>query len=376
MKPVHGAVLLTLLACKSDHPATGTPPTARPAAPTLTTSPAAPAPRAWVSVGHPGAGVQALLARPDGTAIAIGARKPKSPWSPRSDVAILDPGTNRWSAGPPLNVARNDLSAVVLRDGAVLVFGGSAEDDHDVDVVERLAPGAKTWSRVAPMPAAGRYVAAVVLPSGLVFAASGRHGYDCTGAAMLYDPAADRWRTLPPMPQPHTKATAVLDGAGQPVIVHGACDEDHDKQFGPDRYDLARSVWTSGAPTAETFGATASLGDGRTLVVGGLDVTEMKDIATAQILDASARTWRATTPAPTPREHGTALRIPDGKVMVLGGDPAVDLYDPTRESWAPGPPLPTAAWDMPAAVLRDGHVLVTAGFDAATETYRDDSWRY
>jgi len=178
------------------------------------------------------------------------------------------------------------------------------------------------------------------------------------------------------MPQPHTSAIAVLDGNGQPVIVHGACDEDHDKQFGPYRYDVERATWTAGAPARETFGATVSLGDGRTLVVGGLDFATMQPIATAKILDASASTWHATTAAPTPRTHGTAIRLPDGKVMVLGDVTAVDVYDPANQAWMESVPTPSAAWDMPAVALRDGRVLVTAGFDSTTEVFGDESWLY
>jgi N-acetylneuraminic acid mutarotase len=193
---------------------------------------------------------------------------------------------------------------------------------------------------------------------------------------MIYDPVADRWTSLAPVPQPHTSAIAVLDGKGQPVIVHGACDNDHDKQFGAYRYDVDRATWTAGTPVRETFGATVSLGDGRTLVVGGLDFGTLESIATAQILDASASTWRPVASAPTPRSHGTAIRAADAKVIVLGGVTTVDVYEPANDTWTQNVPLPVATWNMPAVVLRDGRVLVTAGFDSNTETFGDESWLY
>src|ERR1051325_9478096 len=39
-------------------------------------------------------------------------------------VEIYDPATGKWSDAPPLNVARFDHVAVLLRDGTVLVVGG------------------------------------------------------------------------------------------------------------------------------------------------------------------------------------------------------------------------------------------------------------
>lgn len=69
------------------------------------------------------------------------------------------------------------------------------------------------------------------------------------------------------------------------------------------------------------------------------------------------------------RTHHTATVLPDGRVMVAGGRgadglstlPSVELYDPKKNRWTPGPPMTVGRSHHAATLLADGRVLVTGG---------------
>lgn len=75
-----------------------------------------------------------------------------------------------------------------------------------------------------------------------------------------------------------------------------------------------------------------------------------------------------TTAMSVARAHHTATLLADGKVLVVGGDDAsyamqdaVELFDPSGETWAELPPLPEARSNHTATLLADGRVLIAGG---------------
>jgi N-acetylneuraminic acid mutarotase len=69
-------------------------------------------------------------------------------------LEIYDPATNRWTAGAPLSVPRGGVASAVA-NGCLFVIGGegNANDVRGLfDLNEAYDPRANAWTRLAPMP--------------------------------------------------------------------------------------------------------------------------------------------------------------------------------------------------------------------------------
>jgi N-acetylneuraminic acid mutarotase len=100
---------------------------------------------------------------------------------------------------------------------------------------------------------------------------------------------------------------------------------------------------------------------------------------------ATAPLWRRVADAPTPRQEVAAAAL-DGRIWVAGGfvagraSPLVEVYDPGRDRWETGPPLPLAV-HHPMAAVQDGRLLVLGGFTHSGEAtdrvfvLEGDRWR-
>lgn len=95
-------------------------------------------------------------------------------------------------------------------------------------------------------------------------------------------------------------------------------------------------------------------------------------LALATCLATAAAAQGRVTPAGAlalARTHHTTTVLQDGRVLVAGGRaadglstlPSVEVYDPRRKAWKPGPPMTVGRSHHAATLLADGRVLVTGG---------------
>ena len=118
-----------------------------------------------------------------------------------NEVTSYDPITNAWSTLPPMPTPRNHHGAALV-GGRIFVIGGrpgNQSTNEEFDVTTQM------WQARSPLPT-GR--------SGIAVAAIGQHvfvfGGEGNASSPLgtfdenesYDPGADAWTTLPPMPLP------------------------------------------------------------------------------------------------------------------------------------------------------------------------------
>jgi N-acetylneuraminic acid mutarotase len=160
-------------------------------------------------------------------------------WNDQVDTAehrVLVPGGRGWERGRPAPMARNSAAGAVL-DGAIWIAGGRTVGGGGTGRLDRYDPVADRWDTLAPIPpspATGQQVG-----GGLAMAAAGGRlvafggewfapgGGGVFAETWLYDPAADRWEAGPPMRTPrHGLAAAVVDGvvyaiAGGEVVSGG-----------------------------------------------------------------------------------------------------------------------------------------------------------
>jgi Kelch motif len=142
-------------------------------------------------------------------------------------------------------------------------------------------------------------------------------------------------------------------------------------------------VQGSFAPTgdmtvARSGAAGAPLADGRVLVAGGVDPTNLNVrviLDSAEIFDPAAGTFSLTGSMTTPRVGAAAAPLPDGGVLVAGGDgiqstgalKTAEIFDPSTGTFTPTGDM-TVPRSLPAAApLPDGRVLVAGGvyYDSA-----------
>jgi len=397
MRPYRLALLLALCLLALGRPLI-LPPAARAAG---TWVPAAPP----AELGADDRGVGALVPLPDGRILAFGSRLAQPAEQARLVVAIYDPATDRWSRPSASGMLDGGNAApTLLPDGRVLLVGGyfnpgiSPGGGRVLATAQRYDPATGAWTPAAPMATPRSGHTATLLRDGTVLVAGGstRTSYQAGGTtreAERYDPRTDRWSPAGQLAtgrEGHT-ATPLADGrvlvvGGRPdILAYGAPAE---------IYDPATNGWAATGPMVAPRGGehrATPLPDGSVLVTGGY--TSRPDAssavhpqAAAERYDPATDRWAAAAPMSTPRNAHSATPLPDGTVLVVGGyadfpgsapSPpplaSTERYDPLRDAWVADAPLTTPRTGHGAAPLPDGRVFVAGGTAApSAERYTPD----
>jgi len=126
--------------------------------------------------------------------------------------------------------------------------------------------------------------------------------------------------------------------------------------------------------TSREFATATLLANGKVLVAGGF----AGDLAasTSDIFDPTTDTF---TPGPnmsSPREHAAAVALSNGTVLIAGGDPvggenalsSTDIYNPSTNTFTAGPPMNHPRTHLMANTLYTGDALFSGGeFDGTSE---------
>ena len=239
-----------------------------------------------------------------------------------------------------------------------------------------------TWTAKEPAPVF-RFGAAAVSMGGNIYEIGGGT-YDIGGKTLEqyastllqeYDPAADTWRDLAPMPKglSHIGATSlngklyVAGGFTIPpprgVDLHlGAVDSFF-------VYDPATNRWQMLAPLSSPRGSVGLAAvAGKIHVVAGRGEDQMV-IGKHEVYDLATEKWTEAAPLTNPRDH-IGIVVLDGRIHVVGGRnslnfnlPLHDVFDPATGQWTQSTPLPIALSGNTAAAYRG--FLVYAGADCS-----------
>jgi N-acetylneuraminic acid mutarotase len=148
-----------------------------------------------------------------------------SPAARERDFAVYDPATDSWTPLPPMPTARNHLAASAARGKFYAVGGRSGDIDGTTDVLEEFDPTTKIWMTKAAMPTARGGIAAVVA-DGCLYVFGGEGNPDNLAGVFeqneVYDPRANSWKSMEPMPTPrHGIGAAAI---GNRVYIPGGAD--------------------------------------------------------------------------------------------------------------------------------------------------------
>jgi N-acetylneuraminic acid mutarotase len=296
-----------------------------------------------------------------------------------------------WARRAPFPEASEELYGIAS-GGRLYVFCGLAPGWKPKALVFEYDPGRDTWTRKKNMPLPSHHVALAEI-GGKIYVVGGFRLPDSGPAAWQpidnvweYDPAADSWKALAPLPTKRGSANAVvvsgkiyvIGGAGlhpgsKETVVHPT--RPHRALDTNEVYDPVTNRWEarSAMPTARNHAAAAAVGS-RIYVIGGrigsafisrasnTDVVEMYDPATDQ--------WGPLLAAmPTARSAGSWGVFRD-RIYVAGGEQrtpefqktfrAVEAYDPAGNRWTILPPMDFPRHGMAGDII-DGKFHLVSG---------------
>jgi len=291
-----------------------------------------------------------------------------------------------WSATGGMLVPRHGHTATRLRDGRVLVAGGSDAQSRPTTSAEICDPSTGTWTATGSMQGALYEATAVSLADGRIFVLGGTGTNVPATSAEVYDPGTGAWASAGNTTEPR-RAFTVTPLADGRALVTGGIDPATDRSLASaEIYDPARATWAAtGSMATPRSGHTATpLSDGRVLVAGGNDNGPLPNaLASAELYDPATGTWSATAPMSAKRSRHAAVRLQDGTLLVAAGmgilpggqmTGKVETYDPSTAKWRLGGVAANWAGSTTAIALADDRVLAVNAFggfdlyDMRTET--------
>lgn len=131
---------------------------------------------------------------------------------------VHDPADGSWTTARPAPTARSSAAGAVV-DGRLYVVGGRRRGPgglENLGALERYDPEADRWESLRPLPRPAGGLAGAALDGALYCFGGERFGPgggEVFGSTWAYRPEADEWREMPPMPTPrHGLAAAAVDG--------------------------------------------------------------------------------------------------------------------------------------------------------------------
>lgn len=279
---------------------------------------------------------------------------------------ILDASAAFWNVAGPLATPRFMHTATLLRNGDVLVAGGTSNGGGDIGAVERYSAQTNSWSATGALNTPRYLNTATLLLSGDVLVTGGFNGGYANDSAERYSPKTGTWTLLPaPMAAQRVYHTATLLPDGKVMLIGGVNGGGFLKST--ERFDPRTGTFAASASMAAArIGHSATLlASGKLLVVGGFDGSNL--VGAAQLYDPATNSWTPAGTLGTPRRDHSASLLPSGRVLIAGGTDAngpldsAEVYDPATNTFAPTGALPSPRNYHTAVVLATGEVLLLGG---------------
>lgn len=289
---------------------------------------------------------------------------PPEGWSFIADVSLpasfFEPpsGEPGWTALAPLPVPRQEHPTLAY-EGEIWIFGGYDDTIRNLATVDVYDPVADSWrTDVAPMPTAMHH-ANVAAVDGRVYVTGylGPGNFIARGGVFEYDPDENEWTEKTAMPEGRQRGASATVAIGGKIYVAGGLRSGTVADFSA--YDPATDRWETlpDMPRPLDHAGAAAVG-GKLYVLGGRAAGIEGVSGAVLIYDPDERTWSSGADMPTPR-GGVAAAVAEGEIFVLGGEgnPAVETgvfddveaYDPETDSWRVLPPMAAPRHGMGAA---------------------------
>ena len=302
----------------------------------------------------------------------------------------------RWAKAAPFPAPEEELYGTTA-NGKMYVLGGYGSNPfgNPSGINYEYDPASDKWTKKKDMPlkvhhqAQVEYQGKIYMFGGYLYPEPG--AWQPVDNSWVYDPAADTWKALAPMPGKRGSAIAEQVG-GKIYVIGGATTNPGSKETAvfanrPARsvgtnevYDPATNKWETrqSMPTARNH-AFAGAVNGKIYVIGGrigspfitvstnVDIVEEYDPAEDQWGPLKAR-------MPTPRSGGGWATY-QGKIYVAGGElqmreitpafRALEAYDAASNTWSILPSMPVPRHGVAGAFLGNKLHLVSGKVTSA-----------
>jgi hypothetical protein len=299
-----------------------------------------------------------------------------------ASAELYDPAARSFTPTGAMTVARAGQTITMLRDGRVLLTGGvqNAGFRSQLASAEIYDPGAGTFSATGSMATPREGHTATMLRDGRVLIVGGSgNGVSTLGSAEVYDPSSGTFSAAGHLNQPRVAHVAALLGSGKVLIAgggRGGMPGGYISYDTAEMYDPATRSFTAmrAHMTSDRVGAAAiKLNDGRVLIVGGKsgrvvtsrhpNLFSLTPLNTAEIFDPEAGTFIRTGDMRAPHYLPTATMLDNRNVLVVGGwtikGPVVvgmrnaEIYRPETNLFSQVGPTNVARLTNTATLLND-----------------------
>ena len=316
-------------------------------------------------------------------------------------LGLLLPATvqaqGKWTKLAPFPEPAEELLGAAA-GGKMYVFCGLAPGWKPIGMVYEYDPATDKWAKKKPMPLLSHHVAfteyhgKVYAFGGFVLPASGPPAWAPVDNAWEYDPAADSWKALAPMPTKRGSPVAAVVG-DRIYVIGGATTPPGSKETAvhPTRphvsvgtveeYDPATNSWRqrSSMPTPRNH-ATTGVVTGKIYVIGGrigggFITSGSSNIDVVEEYDPAADTWGAPRAKMPSARSAMASGVLGGRIYVTGGEGqnaqmmytfrALEAYDPASNSWTVLPSMPVSRHGLAGAVVGNRLHMVSGDVQSA-----------
>ncbi|KAK0704518.1 hypothetical protein B0H67DRAFT_648946 [Lasiosphaeris hirsuta] len=309
-------------------------------------------------------------------------------------LAAPPPSHGTWTTLPSIPLApRQEHITVALPPSSLAILTGiipSGPASYNTTALAQLYHiPSSTWTPLlAPVPRplnhanAAAVAGKIYLLGGLADAPDG--AWRAVSDAWVYDPAADAWTPLPPLPPGHARGSAVAGVWGSIIFLAGGmrtlvpvAGGEQDTVDVVSAYDTVGREWVDLPPAAARIpGARDHAGGavvGHTFyVVGGRERGQANvkgEVFALDLEDLKAGWTTRAARMPTPR-GGIAAAAIGGKIYTFGGEGNPDsevgvfnqteAYDSVTDTWERLPAMPLPRHGT-SAVAIGGRVFIPGG---------------